>query len=418
VGDTTVTVVVDDGQARKASTSQTYTLTVINVNDVPVITSTAVTSATEDVLYEYQVIATDDDVGDVLTYSLSVAPGWLSINSSSGLVSGTPVNANVGDTTVTVVVDDGQARKASVSQTYTLTVINVNDPPVISPLPTVTFNEDDSRIYSFSELYDYVEDPDHPDSLLVPVFNAGSHVTVTPDSPNVIMSAPANWFGTDTLELIVLDPELSADTAQVFVTVNPINDAPVFVNWPDTVQFTDLSDTVLTMIDYVNDIDSPDTTLTWQFDVSNDTVNWQFDEVTTELTLTAPGFNGVVTLYCTVTDDSSASVQDSFMVKVIADPTGIEDLVNLIPDKYFLNQNYPNPFNPVTKIKYGLPKSGKVKIEIYNIIGQKVLTILDEYKDAGYHATDFNAGNLPSGVYFYQIRTKEFNNVKKMVLVK
>jgi hypothetical protein len=249
------------------------------------------------------------------------------------------------------------------------------------------------------------------------ILNTGNYVTVTPDSPNVILKALANWFGSDTLELVVSDGELS-DTAQVFVTVNPINDAPVFVNWPDTVQFTDLSDTVLTMIDYVNDIDSPDTSLTWQFDVSNDSVNWQFDSLTTELTLTAPGFIGVVTLYCTVTDDSSASVTDSFYVEVMADPTGIDDFVTQIPDKYFLNQNYPNPFNPVTKIKYGLPKSGKVKIEIYNIIGQKVAKLLNEFKPAGYHEISFDGSNLPSGVYFYRIQTKGFNSVKKMILIK
>lgn len=90
----------------------------------------------------------------------------------------------------------------------------------------------------------------------------------------------------------------------------------------------------------------------------------------------------------------------------------------LIPDTFQLFQNYPNPFNPVTKIKYGLPISGRVKIDIYNIISQKVLTILDDFKNAGYHTMDFNAGNLTSGVYLYQIRTGEFSSVKKMILIK
>ena len=416
--DTFTYTVEDDSGA--ASNEATVTVTVGSVNDPPTAVNDAA-STDEDVAVVVDVQANDSDSdGSLVPSSVTVTGGptngGTNVNTTTGVITYTPSPEFYGVDTFTYTVDDDSGATSNIA-IVTITVNSVNDSPVISTLPELKFNEDDSLVYSISNLYDYVADPDHPDSVLHYILNIGNYVTVTADSPNVILKAPANWFGSDILELVVSDGELS-DTAQVFVTVNPINDAPVFVNWPDTVQFTDLSDTVLTMIDYVNDIDSPDTSLTWEFSVSNDTLNLQFDEATTELTLTAPGFMGVVTLYCTVTDDSLAGVQDSFTVKVIADPTGIDDLLNQIPNKYVLNQNYPNPFNPVTKIKYGLPKSGKVKIEVYNIIGQKVETILDNFKNAGYHAIDFNAGNLPSGVYFYRIQTKGFNNVKKMVLIK
>ena len=134
--------------------------------------------------------------------------------------------------------------------------------------------------YPISNLYVYVADPDHPDSVLhYNILNIGNHVTVTQDSQNVTLKADANWFGSDTLELVVSDGELS-DTAQVFVTVYPINDAPVFINWPDTIQFINTSDTILIMNDYVIDYDLPEDNLRWLFFYINDSLMTQFDTLT------------------------------------------------------------------------------------------------------------------------------------------
>jgi len=88
------------------------------------------------------------------------------------------------------------------------------------------------------------------------------------------------------------------------------------------------------------------------------------------------------------------------------------------PVDFYLSQNYPNPFNPTTKIKYTLPKASKVKIEIYNLLGQKIKTILNKPMPAGSHEVEFTANNLPSGVYLYSIEAGEFQQVKKMVLLK
>jgi hypothetical protein len=417
--DTFTYTVEDDSGA--VSNEATVTVTVGSVNDPPVAVDDAA-STDEDVAVTTDVLANDSDLdGSLVPTSVTVTGGPSNgstvVNSTTGAVTYTPNPEFFGIDTFTYTVEDDSGAVSN-ETTVTITVNSVNDPPAILTLPELTFNEDDSLVYSISNLYDYVTDPDHPDSVLIYVLNIGNYVTVIPDSPNVILKAPANWFGSDTLELIVLDPGLSDDTAQVFITVNSVNDAPVFVNWPDTIQFINTSDTSLTMNNYVIDNDLPGDSLHWQFSTNNDKLNLQFDTGTSELTLTAPDYIGLVTLYCTVTDDSFASITDSFFVKVIADPTGIENLLNQIPDKYFLNQNYPNPFNPVTKIKYGLPKSGEVKIEVYNIIGQKVANLLNEFKSAGYHEISFDGSNLPSGVYFYRIQTKGFNNVKKMILIK
>jgi hypothetical protein len=91
---------------------------------------------------------------------------------------------------------------------------------------------------------------------------------------------------------------------------------------------------------------------------------------------------------------------------------------NIIPSKYELYQNYPNPFNPVTKISYDLPKSGLVKLMVYDILGREIKTLLNEFRQAGKYSVEFDGSSLSSGVYFYRIHAGDFNVVKRMVLIK
>jgi len=86
---------------------------------------------------------------------------------------------------------------------------------------------------------------------------------------------------------------------------------------------------------------------------------------------------------------------------------------------FFLFQNYPNPFNPTTTIKYALPKASKVKLEVFNVLGQKVAVLVNTHKAAGYHQVTFNGSGLPSGVYYYRMETdKGFVQTRKLVLLK
>jgi hypothetical protein len=91
---------------------------------------------------------------------------------------------------------------------------------------------------------------------------------------------------------------------------------------------------------------------------------------------------------------------------------------NYIPKKFQLYNNYPNPFNPVTFIKYDLPKAVRVKMQLFNILGQQIRTLVDEEQAAGAHVYQLNAADLASGTYFYRISAGEFNGVRKMLLNK
>jgi hypothetical protein len=104
-------------------------------------------------------------------------------------------------------------------------------------------------------------------------------------------------------------------------------------------------------------------------------------------------------------------------VKVLV-PTGVDDDPSGLPTAFALAQNYPNPFNPVTVIDFALPKSGQVKLEVFNVLGQLVETLVDKSMPAGNHSVDFNASSKPSGVYFYRLTHQFGSQTRKMVLLK
>ncbi len=89
-----------------------------------------------------------------------------------------------------------------------------------------------------------------------------------------------------------------------------------------------------------------------------------------------------------------------------------------ILEAFELTQNYPNPFNPSTKIKYSVPQSSNVDIKVFDILGNEIETLVDEEKPVGTYEITWYAEQLPSGVYFYQIRAGDFVETKKMLLLK
>jgi len=104
---------------------------------------------------------------------------------------------------------------------------------------------------------------------------------------------------------------------------------------------------------------------------------------------------------------------------------GVADEISGIPKEYALYQNYPNPFNPTTTLQYSLPNESRVKLTIYNVLGQIVETLSDAIESAGYRSVEWNAGSFPSGIYFCKLESvsisdasKSFTQVKKMLLVK
>jgi len=95
----------------------------------------------------------------------------------------------------------------------------------------------------------------------------------------------------------------------------------------------------------------------------------------------------------------------------------------LLPEVFALHQNYPNPFNPVTTIRFDIPEESHVKIDVYNVMGQKVAELVDTYFQPGFYTVNWSGENmlgsaLSSGMYFYRIQARDFTAVKKLLLVK
>jgi hypothetical protein len=103
---------------------------------------------------------------------------------------------------------------------------------------------------------------------------------------------------------------------------------------------------------------------------------------------------------------------------VVNDSVGIKQDEDIMPGDFLIAQNYPNPFNAQTQIKYALPEASHVLIEIFDLLGRRVATVVNQDMPAGYHETTWNTQGISSGVYFYTIRAGDFVDMKKMILLK
>jgi plastocyanin len=134
---------------------------------------------------------------------------------------------------------------------------------------------------------------------------------------------------------------------------------------------------------------------------------WTFDKVFTSV--------GNSRYYCVIHGTPGGGGM-SGIIRVNSS-TGIKDNVSQ-PDRFLVEQNYPNPFNPTTTIRYTLPQNGLVTVKVFNILGKELATVVNGVESAGFHEVQFDAANLPSGIYFYRVQDRNFTQTKKMLLLK
>jgi hypothetical protein len=115
-----------------------------------------------------------------------------------------------------------------------------------------------------------------------------------------------------------------------------------------------------------------------------------------------------------IDDDGNSIITNHVIIN-----SNILELDNVLyPQKYQLYQNMPNPFNPLTEISFDIPKASRVSIEIYDIKGENIMTLVDENLLAGHHKTTWDASNKPGGIYFYRLVTDDYQETHKMILLK
>ncbi len=199
-----------------------------------------------------------------------------------------------------------------------------------------------------------------------------------------------------------------------------VDDEPVFSPLPEPFEILTEDTRILQLWDYVSDASTPDNALKFSFSVVSDSLQTiGFDTNSGELAITAPAYADTFLVAIQVANIDNIVALDT--VEVHSSPmfTSSEELVVDIPAEFDLMQNYPNPFNPSTVIRFGVPQAGEVRLEVFDLLGRKVATLLNnERRSAGWHQVTFDASNLASGIYIYRISTGNFVKSHRMTLIK
>ena len=311
---------------------------------------------------------------------------------------------------------DTSGANVSLELVDTLSVIlkaPVNQPPVAQN-DIVSVPEDSSMV--IDALQNDNEPENEPMTITALLRNPANGVAAILSGDSSISYQPnANYFGDDTLAYIVSDGAGNTDSATVFITVTPVNDAPTLDAIADTSM---LEHQTLSLTLNAADIDGD--ALAFAFTglpAFADTASIANGQLS--LTFMPDSSDAGSYVIEVSASDGSAAATGSFTL-LVGDSTlvGITGTAGNLPANFELMQNYPNPFNPSTSIRYALPQNADVKLTIYNIAGQQVAELVNEHQQAGFHTLVFDAKQLASGVYFYHISAGSFSSVKKLMLLK
>jgi Secretion system C-terminal sorting domain len=218
--------------------------------------------------------------------------------------------------------------------------------------------------------------------------------------PGILPLQPLTWF---------ISSQLGADSLTAFMELQ------------DTIAFKDVPNTPFNTVAWYLDPnrgarDKATSTFTADDDFDRRTLDYFNTTFDASYGTTSPAYSGAENGYpagdLNWYPELKAKWENGEIVAVN------ENTESALPSKFSLEQNYPNPFNPSTKIVYNIPNESKVKLEIFNILGEQVATLVNEVKPAGKYTIDFNASELSSGVYIYKLSTGDQLFSKKMILLK
>ena len=323
-----------------------------------------------------------------------------------------------------------------VIDTIVVTVTPVNDAPVIvGVLSEFEIDEDDSIMISIDDFS--IIDVEN-DNVTISILEGDNYIT------NGLMVIPAeNYFGSLIVSVAANDGSASSEPFQINISVNGINDIPLNFDL-----LSPANGEIITMLNS-DIIENEVIPVSWtqSDDVDGDLIYYNI-EMSTESwsqiiisNLPDTSYNLPFALIVSILDTLNVSeisidwtvfstdgmdtvyADQIFTLNIDAyDVLNVDEL--LIPESYALHQNYPNPFNPTTTLKYDIPEATTVSIKIFDVLGKEVATLIDNmHQNPGFKSVRWNGLNkdgklVVSGMYFFSIKTENFNQTRKMIMIK
>lgn len=389
-----------------AVVTQSGTVTVTNKKPV-FAAATQTLTGNENAALALTVVATDGD-NDVLTYSATGLPTGATL-STAGAFAWTPSFTQAGTYAVVITASDGSE---TATMTLNITVNDVNRAPTITLTPTGPYTVGEGMALNIKAVG---ADLDTDNTFTLSATGLPSGASFAAGTGDFAWTPNFAQAGSYSVVFSVKDNKNATASITAAITVTNVNGAPRF--------------------DVAGGKQMPDTTikagLSFVFtfraiDPQGDVVNYFLNQPAPSNAIIVPstgvfGWRPANTQagmhYIVVSASDGVLTTNSRIATVTVQPDlAVEE--SGIPTAFELFQNYPNPFNPTTNIKYALPKESRVRIAVFNILGQEVATLVNSVMPAGYHSVDFKANSIPSGMYIYKIETESFSQVKKMLLMK
>jgi hypothetical protein len=154
--------------------------------------------------------------------------------------------------------------------------------------------------------------------------------------------------------------------------------------------------------------------------VANTLIN-QWEELTFDFSARIGDPNTIGQDQIIIFPDYAARTQENIIYFdniIFSSISDVKELPNSFPSDFVLEQNYPNPFNPATNIRFSLPEANQVTLRVYDLLGQEVATLANQFMNAGTFEISFDASDLPTGIYTYSLTAGKFQSVKKMIYLK
>jgi hypothetical protein len=339
------------------------------------------------------------------------------------------VFTDISDTTLTVASLDfnteyywrvravSDQQTSSFSSTFSfLTRNEPNTPPTVnSSMKDVLLNEDfiEYRVAFLDTVFKDLETTELEYTIHEPI----DVVVAEIKNRTLILKSIHNLYGTDTLIVKATDEEGLHIMDSLLVEINPINDPPEIINaFPEKIDVSTTDSIRFSISEYIIDVDSELSTLRPNIIQLPEGISFEYDTVNSNIELSFFAFTGTDNILFEIVDDSAASTGEvEIIIEKVSIP--IDEQGELITE-FRLSQNYPNPFNPTTNINFSIPQSGPVTLKVFDISGREIVTLVDGVQTTGQHSVNFDAANLASGIYIYQLTAGSKVETRSMLLIK